>query len=121
MVRGVLVPFNFCPVLVLSLSVHATCLFGLFKQFVAPAIATELVAAVTKALTTSAPVATRTDFNMVNSLDTDCHLLSELHTEEVQTIIALRSIDLRSARSCQNQKRSIRAPSSLAAVLHWLP
>src|SRR5215510_7647538 len=107
-----------CPVLVLSLSVHATYLFALVRQFCVPAIAAELVAAVTKALRTSAPVATRTDFNMVISLDTDCDHLSGLHTEEVQTIIALRSIDS-DRRAAARIKKINRAPSSRAAVLHW--
>jgi hypothetical protein len=86
MVRGVLVWFAFCPVLVLSLSVHATYLFALFRQFGVTAMAVEL-AAVTKALRTSALVARRADFNMMISLTTDCHPLSGPHTEEVQTII----------------------------------
>jgi hypothetical protein len=71
-------------------------LFALFRQFGVTAFAIEPVVAATKALRTRAPVATRADFNIVislDTLDTDCNPLSELHTEEVQTPIALRSIN----------------------------
>jgi len=47
---------------------------------------------------------------MVISLDTDCDHLSGLHTEEVQTIIALRSIDSdrrAAARIKKDQPRAV--------------
>jgi hypothetical protein len=99
--------FVSCPVLVLSLSVHATYLFALFRQFGVTAIATVPVVAVTTALSTSALVATRAAFNIMISLDTAVMLRRGHTPAKFKQTVALSSLDERRAAMGQNKSVGI--------------